>query len=587
MHTSDSEDFESADEGHGSVEKKERKKRNSSSNYSDNALETVAESKVPSPGVESKQEAKENVKQADGWDDFEIDEDEPVAKSSSKISATDKPSSNQDKANTNPEKPSTNPENPSSNLGKPSSNPDKPSKATNEDAGWDDFGDWGDDENAVIHRDQPRASNHDNNLKQMTDKLASMSTGPAASSWGWGWGVDSILSTASAGLTTATAGITTLTHQINQGITNVLETGIGAPDPEELARISKEKEKESEAKEKTPEQDKKESKEEGGTGDAAFDPFGSILKFVGTTGSKVITGGLDTLETIGRKTFEVLQEGDPHLAKKRALLGLDPSTPVLSQVLREAKAKAEEEDQIREERREAKEIHYERLFDDFEGLVHLEALEMLAKQVNMQIEERLQGATGDKKYEMKETLQQVSELCEIPEDEDDNDEEEEESNLPKDELFLEHLLKATEDLGVKLQFQALVRQYKDILDWLANPDSDLTIKSVHKHAVSSLAQATAYSVEIYHKAGEMLLVKPRRLTADESDAMTQLTQVLCKHIGELARLYTTTLDSVSTGEMAAESNNYITNIFLQAGNSSTYIKNAFILTHPILQIGAI
>lgn len=40
MATSDSEDFESADEGHGSPDKKERKKRLSSSNYSDNALET-------------------------------------------------------------------------------------------------------------------------------------------------------------------------------------------------------------------------------------------------------------------------------------------------------------------------------------------------------------------------------------------------------------------------------------------------------------------------------------------------------------------------------------------------------------------
>lgn len=39
MPSSESEDFESADEGTGNIEKKERKKRNSSSNYSDNALE--------------------------------------------------------------------------------------------------------------------------------------------------------------------------------------------------------------------------------------------------------------------------------------------------------------------------------------------------------------------------------------------------------------------------------------------------------------------------------------------------------------------------------------------------------------------
>lgn len=39
MRSSESEDFESADEGTDSIEKKERKKRHSSSNYSDNALE--------------------------------------------------------------------------------------------------------------------------------------------------------------------------------------------------------------------------------------------------------------------------------------------------------------------------------------------------------------------------------------------------------------------------------------------------------------------------------------------------------------------------------------------------------------------
>lgn len=70
--------------------------------------------------------------------------------------------------------------------------------------------------------------------------------------------------------------------------------------------------------------------------------------------------------------MEVLQEGDPGLKKKRAMLGLDSGDkPVLSQVLREAKVKAEEQDKIREQKKEAKEIHYENLFDDFEGSVFL------------------------------------------------------------------------------------------------------------------------------------------------------------------------------------------------------------------------
>lgn len=50
-------------------------------------------------------------------------------------------------------------------------------------------------------------------------------------------------------------------------------------------------------------------------------------------GSSVINRGLDTLETLGKKTMEVLQEGDPGLKKKRAMLFADQDKPVLSQVI--------------------------------------------------------------------------------------------------------------------------------------------------------------------------------------------------------------------------------------------------------------
>lgn len=74
----------------------------------------------------------------------------------------------------------------------------------------------------------------------------------------------------------------------------------------------------------------------------------------------------------------------------------------------------------------------------------------------------------------------------------------------------------------KLSIEYLIinsRQYTEVLDWLS-ADSAIE-KAVYKRAVSSLAQATALAVEVYHKTAEMLLVKPRRSTADESDALTQ------------------------------------------------------------------
>lgn len=57
-----------------------------------------------------------------------------------------------------------------------------------------------------------------------------------------------------------------------------------------------------------------------------------LTKMVEYTGSKLINGGLDTLETVGKKTLEVLQEGDPGLRKKRALFSQMDEKINLSQV---------------------------------------------------------------------------------------------------------------------------------------------------------------------------------------------------------------------------------------------------------------
>ncbi|CAH0591646.1 unnamed protein product [Chrysodeixis includens] len=569
MHTSDSEDFESADEGHGSPEKKERKKRLSSSNYSDNALETAQQPQEPKSSSTS---VKNVAKETDGWDDFDIDDNEPIAPPPSKANVPDKKLEVEQKQ---------------SNV---------KADQKSQDTGWDDFDDWGQDDATSTQKTEPpkpqakpQPAQPDPNIKEVTDRLAAASTG-GSGGWGWGWSVDSLLST-------ATAGISNITSQVSQGISTVLETGIGAPDPEELARSSL-RANEAKAKAPAPINTAEDVTVQGGAtegppgpgnaGDAAF-PFGSLFsgvsKFVETTGTKVISGGLDTLETIGKKTMEVLQDGDPGLAKKRALLGLGAGDkPVLSQVLREAKAKADEDDRVREEKREAKEVHYENLFDDFEGLVHLEALEMLSKQVSMRIEERMRSVDADKRQDIKETLQQVAELCEMPEEEED-DHEAPSEGVSKADAFHERLQAATQDLGLKLQFQPLVKQYTDILAYISSTE-DTAVRAIYKRAVSGLAHSTALSVQQYHKAAEMLLVKPRRSTADEADALTQMTVVLTKHISELATLFTEKLNALPSDNQE-QVNTYITNIFLEAGNSSTYIQNAFQLALPILQIGAV
>lgn len=185
----------------------------------------------------------------------------------------------------------------------------------------------------------------------------------------------------------------------------------------------------------------------------------SITKLVETTGNKVISGGLGTLETIGKKTMEVLQEGDPGLKKKRAFFMNEGDKPILSQMLREAKDKAEVEEKSVEGKEYARKVHFEILFDDYQGLVHLEALEMLSKQSNMKIQQKLVTLDSDDMNSVQETLDEVKELCDLG-DEDDEDDIEQEDNL-KDKLK-----NSCTDLGVDINYEKINEVFLFIIQQL-------------------------------------------------------------------------------------------------------------------------
>lgn len=183
----------------------------------------------------------------------------------------------------------------------------------------------------------------------------------------------------------------------------------------------------------------------------------SITRLVESTSTKVISGGLDTLETIGKKTMEVLQEGDPGLKKKRAFFLNESDKPILSQVLREAKDQADLEEKSMEEKQLSRKVHFESLFDDYQGLVHLEALEMLSKQCSMKIQQQLVNLDGSELTSMQETLDEVMELCDLGDDDDEDDEEEEEGGEGEKRKDLKMKLQdACRDLGVAITYDKLV-----------------------------------------------------------------------------------------------------------------------------------
>ncbi|XP_077403115.1 protein FAM114A2 [Vanacampus margaritifer] len=398
----------------------------------------------------------------------------------------------------------------------------------------------------------------------------------AQGGWGyWGdWG-KSILSTATA--TVATVG---------QGLTQVIEkaeTSLGIPSPVELSAQAPDDEKADERREGG------ETERVGGDGaatvGAAMGMLTSLTSVVQNTGKTVISGGLDALEFIGKKTMDVIAEGDPGFKKTKGLM-IRNST--LSQVLREAKEREELQTEESSDSEKKPVAHYGVLFDQYQGLAHLEALEMLSRQSESKVKSVLTTLSGDELSKLREELELIKDAFSMMEfDDEDVDEKKDQDGSE----FEAELVQALEGLSVSTTAEKLSKACKDacgvVVD-LNKPMEDdedektkLKVEEVNAAAIRSLAELTARSIELFHKLGESFLLSNGDV---EADVLSQLTVVLCKEVSLLSKKFTACLTAAGSNEKGEVLNPLITGVFLEASNSASYIQDAFQLLMPILEI---
>lgn len=318
------------------------------------------------------------------------------------------------------------------------------------------------------------------------------------SSWR-SWGAFGMISSAS-------KTVASITTQVSQSISTAIES-INIPEPEEMAkRHADQNISQSTVSDKT--QDIPEESE------SVF-KFDSILSNVSSISSKVVTGGLDTLEGIGKKTINILQDTDPNIKDKFRSIQTGNKLN-LSELLKEAKENSHEGSEITSSLpndNSLENISFEQLLDDCKGVVFLEALEILSQQSKLKIELLLKPLTGKILLEMEETLSEVEELCELP-DSDSNDDSTIHSTLN------EKLKKATEDLNIEINFTEIISHSKDFNEWIEAYDERDEI-CVYKKSLEVLAKICALSLNNYQKLAELMLSLSHRSTADEADAITQ------------------------------------------------------------------
>ncbi|NXL03410.1 F1142 protein, partial [Mesembrinibis cayennensis] len=447
-------------------------------------------------------------------------------------------------------------------------------------------------------RPEPKPPSQPAATEKPSAETLKVSDSPAAVQTGWGywgsWG-KSLLSTASA--TVATVG---------QGISNVIEkaeTTLGIPSPSEIS---------SETRDATRGHENPGASSTDAVDDGSSFPIAGALGVLSTistavqsTGKSVISGGLDALEFIGKKTMDVIAEGDPGFKKTKGLMNRNST---LSQVLREAKEKEEQQTATEVTMATEKKAHYGLLFDEFQGLSHLEALEILSRESESKVKSVLNALSGEELDTLKEEMEQLKEAFSLPEFF-----EEEEEEKKGDEEFTKEVTELFSELHVSSKPDKLIRVRTSAHEWIARFNSSLpkeekeseenqevesrdgdhdakkSVEDIHAFAIRSLAELTACSIEMFHKTAALFLhgQKQEVTATDRARSLSQMTIVLCKELSAFSKEFTTCLTTAGVKEKADVLNPLITGVFLEASNSASYIQDAFQLLLPVLQISLI
>lgn len=87
-------------------------------------------------------------------------------------------------------------------------------------------------------------------------------------------------------------------------------------------------------------------------------------------------------------------------------------------------------------------------------------------------------------------------------------------------------------------------------------------RDLFQNAILTLARFTALSVDRFHKTAELLLVKERRSTVNEADALVQMTKIFMNHLDTIANAYATALnDAAKTSDNEETVKSNVTTVF--------------------------
>ncbi|TKR80493.1 hypothetical protein L596_014560 [Steinernema carpocapsae] len=328
---------------------------------------------------------------------------------------------------------------------------------------------------------------------------------------------------------------------VGEGFSNVVESSFGLPSAEEMARLDKEAEKAKKANElKAPGPSE--------TATAQHNPGASI----GGLFSGIVTGGLDVLETLGKKTFETLTVKDEENASNpHRRFRFQPEGPAdLSRVLKERMAADEPSDHSfagygSTSSEKFQGVCFQKEFDQDEGSVHLEGLRLISESHAQHHRSPALKSKFDsllKKFQVED-----SETCEA-------------------ESFESELSSILSQISLPYKAPNLLSGNRNITALMDPPSEDA--EDTYKNAIIVLAKFAAQSIQVFHKLSQLMLIAT---DLPPPETLFDLARLFCRRINFIAQHFAQLIDSSDSSEHIED---MLTTIYFEASNALHHVRSA-------------
>ncbi|BHF58966.1 hypothetical protein SprV_0100192100 [Sparganum proliferum] len=344
----------------------------------------------------------------------------------------------------------------------------------------------------------------------------------------------------------------------------------------------------------------------------------SLSSTVENKGMQLLQGGVDVLETIGKKTFTALKETDPGLSytKKFLLTPKSSQTTRLSQVLREASRQHQEN--LDEGPTRGIEGNAQHRRGDFayqlevrHALVHMEALELVSTRASAHLHAKI-TSLEDRELPRRTAMGKDMSISSLTNDGGILDKiwqtlqtavsqtEEDESHLEGD-CLVENVLANLDLLNSICPAATIQQKYKQLRERLKNPADTSSATDIFCVAIDSLAEATTAMLTYLHKLAECLLSRPEKVRDGFLDLAQKTTIIiqagkkynesLCSEYVKLLKQNESETPRQIVGPSVSDevtppisSKRHMANLFLETGAANDYLGSASGCFVPIVQL---